>query len=677
MVRRASALALAIFLSAVATISWAALAPSPAAAARSTAAARSAVGATPSAGLSAVVGPVARAPGGPCSTEEWQADFRACVKKLTKVTGQRANCLNAPTPSAPDSGLAGWFAERPASSTKPGPQGIYSEYGYAGYSFTTYDLPGGCAGPLIDPQYKFETTAANGELMIATAIIGASNALRERAWDPQALWGWADPLVDQATKAVYQKVFSVFGVITLCVVGVYLLWRSRQADMGSATTTAGWAILVMVVVTALAAWPVRSANMADSTLVTTLGVVHDAVGPRAQDLPNGQCDDPTPGACDDNRPPAVRASDTATDTMLYRNWLRGNLGSADSQTALKYGRALYDARALTWDEAEKIRANPATRDATLTAKQQQWKDVAEQIKTEDPEAYEYLQGVNGMDRVGSGFIAVLAAAMFAMFDLTASLLVLLGFLIFRWAVIAAPILGTIGLLRPASAGLRRLGNAVVAAIFNIAIFGTGAAIYLFAVDLIMHTGSLPGWLQVVLVWLCGVVGWLLLRPYRRITQLGGKDSTAAVTTAGSWHRRFFRDLREASKLEVAEPGGTREPALGKRRSVFVEQTTLRPEARLEDPAHGAAGRAAIATAPTARDDASPAVRPDGKETRGADAPPAVEQAAPAATRAKPRRASAWTEPDVPEGPASYAIYRPATGDTTREPSTPRVRSEAR
>ena len=49
--------------------------------------------------------------------------------------------------------------------------------------------------------------------------------------------------------------------------------------MGSATTTAGWAILVMVAVTAIAAWPVRSANIADATLVTTLGVVHDAVGP--------------------------------------------------------------------------------------------------------------------------------------------------------------------------------------------------------------------------------------------------------------------------------------------------------------------------------------------------------------------------------------------------------------
>ena len=50
---------------------------------------------------------------------------------------------------------------------------------------------------------------------------------------------WANPLVEQATRAVYEKVFSVFGVITLAVVGLYLMWRSRQADMGAATTTGG------------------------------------------------------------------------------------------------------------------------------------------------------------------------------------------------------------------------------------------------------------------------------------------------------------------------------------------------------------------------------------------------------------------------------------------------------
>lgn len=655
MVRRACALVLTVLVAAVASVAWAVAAPSPASA-----------------------GPL-QAPGGACSTEEWQQDIKGCVSRLADVSADRAQCLMPPTPSTPDSGLAGWFAERPDSSTKNGPQGIYSLFGYAGYSYTTYDLEGGCASTLIDPEYKFETTVANGEFMIATAVIGASNALRERAWDPKALWGWADPLVEQATKAVYEKVFSVFGVITLAVVGLYLIWRSQQADMGAATTTAGWAILVMVAVTAIAAWPIKSANVADQSLITTLGVVHDAVGPRALDTPAGKCDDPTPGACEDNRPPAVRASDTATETMLYRNWLRGLLGSADSETAKKYGRALYEARSLDWRDAERLRTNPDDRKATFNAKNAQWERVAEQIKTEDPEAYEYLRGVNGMDRIGAGFIAVLASIMFAMFDLTASLLVLLGFLIFRWAVIAAPILGTVGLLRPASSGIRRLANAVVAAVFNIAIFGTGAAIYLFAVDLIMNTGSLAGWLQVVLVWLCGVVGWLLLRPYRRITQLGGKDGTAAITSAGSWHRRFFRDVREAAKLDVVDAGGTNEPRIGKGRTVYVEQSNLRPEARLEDPAHAAAGRGELASAPApTRDSTVPATRPDGNETTREDAQPADRRPVPvAASAVKQRRSATWTEPDVAERPASFAIYRPETGNTTREPASPRVRTEAK
>ncbi|MFD0819867.1 MFS transporter, partial [Micromonospora zhanjiangensis] len=560
--RRVAALVLAIGILAVATLTWPFL------------------GGTQPASAAPVS---AQAAANVCTTKEWQANFRTCVDKLKDTGGATVDCKKPPIPSAPDSGLAGWFSSAPDLSKGAAPRGLYSTYGYAGYSYTTYDLEGsGCLTSVFHPGYAVTTTIANGEFMVATAVIGASNALRERAWNPKSMWGWADPLVERATKAVYEKVFSVFGIITLCVVGLYLIWRSRQSDMSNAMTTAGWALFVMVAVTALAAWPVRSANIADGTLTTSLGVVHDAIGPQESDTGPGACDDPTPGACTDNRPPAVRASNTVTESMLYRNWLRGMLGSADSETAKKYGLALYDAKSLSWEETQKMRANPTSRDATISAKQTQWMKVANLIKVEDPEAYEYLQGARDMDRIGSGFIAVLAAVMFAMFDLVASLLVLLGFLIFRWAVIAAPILGTVGLLRPASGGLRRLGNAVVAAIFNIAIFGTGAAIYLFAVDLIMSTPTLPGWLQVVLVWLTGVVGWLLLRPYRRITQLGGKD---AGNDSRAWHIRFIRDVRESSRSDAAEPSAARP---GRRAQVVAEQTNLRPEARLEDPAHARA-----------------------------------------------------------------------------------------
>lgn len=586
-----------------------------------------------------VAAPVAVAPGDKlCSLEEWTArGIDECVKRLQEVSAARIQCVSAPNPAAPDSGLGGWFVSKPTWDVN-GPAGKYSRYGYAGYDYTTYDI--NCVQTVMHPDYKLENTIANGEFMLAAGIVGVSNALRERAWAPSEMWGWADPLVEKATTALYKQVFSVFGVITLAVIGVYLLWRSRQAQMSMALTTVGWAILVMVGVTAIASWPVQSAKAADGTLVGVLSVVHDAVGPRT--ATSTTCSDPEPGACDDHRPPAVRAGDTAVEALLYRNWVRGVLGSADSETAKKYGPALYRAKSLSWSEVAAIQDDSSRRDGIIRAKQSDWMKVAEQIRTEDPEAYQYLQGTKGMERIGAGFVAILSAVCYAAFDVVASLLVLLGFLIIRWAVIAAPALGTIGLLRPASAGLRRLVNSVLAALFNVLIFGTGAAIYLFAVDLIMSTASLAGWLQVTLVLLCGVVGWILLRPYSRITQLGGNSSGKSLLTARPSNAPAASSSVDRTSTTVVAPGST--------------SSTTVPEARPE-------------LTVTAEDPAT-VVR---AETRGGG---------------DTVRTESWRSPDVPESSPSYAVYRPASvphqastraearSESTSEPAPSRAESRA-
>jgi hypothetical protein len=194
---------------------------------------------------------------------------------------------------------------------------------------------------------------------------------------------------------------------------------------------------------------------------------------------------------------------------------------------------------------------------------------------------------------------------------------------------------------------------VVAAIFNIIIFGTGAAIYLFAVDVIMGTASLPGWLQIVLVWLVGVVGWLLLRPYRRITQLGGRDPSAAIASAGSWHRRFFRDVRQAAPLAAAIP--VAEAAAG---------PGVPPVRRTENRPDGPE---------------RPEMRPDGAPTPSGTPPPGAPtspQRVPA-----PSRGGGWREPAVADPTPGYTIYRPSRSPiTTAEGSPDRgapVRAEAR
>ncbi|MBB5871259.1 hypothetical protein F4553_004638 [Allocatelliglobosispora scoriae] len=325
------------------------------------------------------------------------------------------------------------------------------------------------------------------------------------------------------------------------------------------------------------------------------------------------------------------------DTLLYRNWLRGALGSADSETAQKYGPVLYNSKSMSWTDLELLRSTPdATtrqnlRDSIVREKQGRWMRVAEQIKTEDPEAYSYLQGTKGMERIGAGFVAILSALSFALFDIVASLLVLLGFLIFRWAVIATPALGTVAMLRPASAGLRRLAGAVLAAVFNIAIFGTGAAVYLSAVDLIMNTPSLPGWLQVTLILLCGVVGWILLRPYRRITQLGGAPATQG------WGKALLRPAAAATAAAVAPPAVAAVVAAG------------RPEARKEGQA----------------------------DNRGAvDTPPMRVEVGGGRSEGVPEQRR-WRTADLPEAAPAQVLYRPTETAPEPAPSRPATRVEAK
>ncbi len=610
-------------------------------------------------------GPAAAAPSltDQCSTQQWQdpTQWDRCVSKLDDLTTDEVQCVMAPTAETPDAGLAGWFAARP-DAPPSNADGRFMVYGYAGYDFTTYDI--GCVPTVMHPDYKFENTVANGEFMLATAVVGASDGLREKAWNPASMWGWSDPIVRDATSATYHRVFTVFGAITLMVVGLYLLWRSRQSDMSNTMTIAGWAVLVMALVTAIARYPVESAQLADRSLISGLTAVHEAVGPGADNTPAAQCQAMRlPEQCTDHRTPAQRASDIAVQNILYRNWLRGTLGSADSPTAQKYGPILYDAKSFSWDEyqaikteTEKYRDDPKNPNANkqrqdiISRKQKNWEKVAKEIKAEDPEAYQYLQGTKGMDRIGSGFIALLSSLFFALFDITASILVLLGFLIFRWAVIAAPVLGTVGMLRPASTGIRRLLNAVIAAIFNIIIFGTGAAIYLFAVDTIMSTATLPAWLQLTLILLVGVVGWLLLRPYRRITQLGGSSSGREMALA-TRHRSFFRDLRSAATLGVATEAV--ESMVDRRRGsggpIPDAPRTARPETRVDAPDPGPTRGAPAGASPSGEEPTRPRV-----EERGIP----EERTAPA-TRNRPQ----WTAPEHPEAEPQYAVYRPGTRDT--------------
>ncbi len=458
-------------------------------------------------------GPAQAAPGGACALEEWQnpSNWADCVKRTGDALGETAGCAAAPTPRSPTSGLAGTFASQPDSAKRDGVGGLYSDYGVSGYGLDTYDL--GCLGNLKHPDLVAWNTIATGEFTVAAAVLGAANSLRDRAYNPGSMWDWSDAFVAEATTTVYEQVFSVFGVVTLAGIGLFLIWTSRHGNMSAAMSISGWAAFIIIGASIVAQWPVASVHAADSAASGGLRIVHNLLGPGPHEVPEGECllgGD----SCKDHRTVATRASDVVTEAILYKAWLRAVLGDADSATARTYGMALYNSTSMTWGEAAR-NEDPTLRQQLIDGKAKQWDTIAAQIQKDDSIAYEHLQGVHGVDRAGAGFVAVISALAFAFYDCIASVIILFGFGLFRIGVIAFPLLATIGMFRPASAGVRRLMNMAISGLFNIVIFGAAAGLYLTFTREIL-AGALPGWAKMLLVAICGFTALALTHPIRQM-----------------------------------------------------------------------------------------------------------------------------------------------------------------
>ncbi|RRR99468.1 hypothetical protein [Glycomyces terrestris] len=499
-----------------------------------------------------------------CSDYEWHTAWSQCVEELPEA--QELQCEAAPQPASPDSGMAGWFAE-PSQLDQSEGIGTYSRYGYAGYQLPMYgsqqmSVGGQCVDSVSIPNGADTANAlANMEFNLSVATVGAANSMRQAAWEPDTMWGWSNRFMEQGTEVLYRQIFTVFGAVTVGLIGLYLLWRSRQADMNNAVTTVAWAVLILVLVTAVVRWPVKAAEYTDQALtigmdLSTVLISDDTADGcvRIDGLTQQEYEDlkedneANPDFCIDTRSAAVTASDTVSGQVLYQNWLRTMLGQSEevtfqerngevvedgegnpvvteSNTAYKYGPALFAAQAMSWQENEEAEDSATVRNRLIEEKQELWQSLVAQIQTEDPEAYANISGQRAWERTGTGLLALLTAIFFSLFDLTASILIILGFMIVRFAIVALPIIGTIALLRPAGGPFKRLVNTVLGAIINVAIFSLAAVIYIWASSRILQT-AMPVWLQVVMIGLLGVAAWLLLRPGRRIAGLVGGSGPA-------------------------------------------------------------------------------------------------------------------------------------------------------
>jgi hypothetical protein len=362
---------------------------------------------------------------------------------------------------------------------------------------------------------------------------------------------WLDQLdqpVGYVSNALYEGFTQPFFPVLAVAVGVVMIVSVRRARLSAALGT-GALVLVAATLAAFAAnYPTRVADVTDSVTSGVITSVNSAIV----------------GA--DGADPSAATVTPLVDAILYDRWVAGTLGDTVSPTAREYGPVLFSASTLTWAETDIVRSDPNGAGAELIeAKQDQWRQAADEIKQSDPDAYEYLTGARSLDRIGH---AIVAFALMGILPILVMSLVLvaMSYLIIRLVIMFLPLVALIALLLRGT--LRGVLSLCAAALINSVVFAVGAAVtaYLYGVFLSPDTG-LPALLGILLAFLVGIAMWIILSPYRRLTTMvRGTDAvkttrkelartkrgtTSFVTGAGKVALGVFAGNRAAAAADMA------------------------------------------------------------------------------------------------------------------------------
>lgn len=560
------------------------------------------------------------------------------------------DCKEAPTPDIPGKGITGFFGGKPDPIPKaedPFKEGatttIFEQYGYAGLRWTTYDL--GC-GPdaMRNPDAIVGTAIANWMMQLPLAFTALTGSLTRFAFDPSFMDTF-DPIVSKISKALNNSLFNAWVPVMLALTGGLIILASRKAALASTAAAVGWALFVILIATAVFRWPLAAGHAVDDAVTGTLGAsISKMSGAEGKD-------------------PGTTVAANIQASILYRGWLAGQLGSANSATAKEFGPRLFKASALTWAEAEEIEKDRSKADDLFEKKQDEWKNVASQIEKADPAAYEYLTGKRAEARVGYAAIGAIGTLLALPFLLMSSLLMIGCFMIVRLAVMMFPAFATLGLF-PSSRGIViGLGRTVGAAIINAIVFGLGAGVTVVILSLLLNPTGAPAWLGLVLMPLFSFIMWMALKPFRRLTHMvEGQDRFGGIFDESS--RLRHSSARFLKRAAVSAIGGYAGGAAGvaaadKLTDEDVKQPPERAEAQpgpVQPPPHRAslgvsATAQASAGAPPPAPDPSP-VQPD--RVHALAGPAQIEGFTPQPSY---DTVPLPTEPEWVDGEEVYPIYR--------------------
>ncbi|MGH3493996.1 MAG: magnesium transporter, partial [Sciscionella sp.] len=440
---------------------------------------------------------------------------------LLTPTASAASCGAAPLPERPGSGMVGAI-DPPAVDRGDPTKSPYGVYSYAGTDWNTYQQANS-AVCIPDATATIDTWAGNQLFDVGKNIVGATNSLHYSMLSQDSMLAPLDKAVKNAAKTFYNNIYVRWFAIAALILAIMMFRYIWSGDLASIGTRGMWALAGMwLAASVFALGPIYTtvdSMLLDSTSQIQAGFLSpDAAQQQQNVLP-----------------------DTLYNNVIYRNWLRGEFGDADSPQAKKYGSELLADQA--WKKTE---SNSTDDQAKIQAKQADYKSMPGKLGS----AAEYFTGSAG-SRTGTGFLAMLQGFAYALFQLLAKAAVLLAQILIRVLILGSPVIGLAAMVLPDL--LRKVARAAGAIALSVLLFSAMAGAHALLLNLIFGAGSQLSLIaQMMLAGLVTIVFLMLSRPIRRMRQMvelsvGAAGSGFPTATGGMLSRLRRRGSDPAAR----------------------------------------------------------------------------------------------------------------------------------
>ena len=280
-------------------------------------------------------------------------------------------CKTVPAPVRPDYQVSGLVMDKPdlkdVPNAAPDPfkdptVPISDVYGWA-WRFTNYDL--GCGNDFIRDPSAVATTASANFVMAWMATMTSWIASIENMAHT-GVFDWLQGVVVSIADTLKDRVLTVWLPLAAVLLSIVVVFTSRTAGYADTMRRLGMLAAAIVLAVVTLVLPKQAMGLANQAVDTAADVAQAGFTSKAADL--------------------------VTREAIYKTWLVGNFGSADSPIAQEYGPRLMSALTYTWSDVKRMEAEPGAKAKIDEAKATEFKTIADEVQKKDPTAYQSLTG---------------------------------------------------------------------------------------------------------------------------------------------------------------------------------------------------------------------------------------------------------------------------------------------